>query len=187
MKDIALHILDIAQNAIKAKADCIQIDIEDIDNNNLVIGIEDNGSGISKELLATVTDPYTTSRTTRKVGLGIPLLKQNAERTKGYINIISEIGKGTKVKAHFKKQHIDCLPLGDIAGVVALLVNANPHINFIYTHKAPKQSYVFKTTEIKKILGNVPINDPEIHQFIKTMINENINKIYQQETTNQTI
>ncbi len=119
MKDLSLHILDIVQNAIKAKATAIDIIVQDKDNKALDISIIDNGTGITPEMLATIDDPYTTSRTTRKVGLGIPLFKQNAERTGGHLHITSELGKGTELTAQFHQNNIDCLPLGDVSGVVA--------------------------------------------------------------------
>ncbi len=178
MKDLSLHILDLVQNAVTAKANCIEISVQDTDNENLIVKIKDNGSGIPAEMLKTIDDPYTTGRTTRKVGLGIPLFKQSAERTDGSVKIDSKVGQGTTIEAYFKKQHIDCLPLGDIPGVVALLVNANPNLNFIYTHQTPKNNYTFKTVELKEVLGETPINDPEIHRFIKEMIAENLEELY---------
>ncbi len=178
MKDLSLHILDIVQNAIKAKATAIDIIIQNKNNKELYISIIDNGIGIAPEILATIDDPYTTSRTTRKVGLGIPLFKQNAERTGGHLHITSELDKGTELTAQFHQDHIDCLPLGDISGVVALLVNANPDIDFKYIHTVNNNSYIFDTVEVKKILGDTPINSTEIHQFIKEMIKENIEELY---------
>ncbi len=178
MKDLSLHILDITQNAIKAKATHIEIVMDEQNNQLLTVSIMDNGSGMSKDLLDKVTDPYTTSRTTRKVGLGIPLFKQNAERTGGELMITSALGQGTHLVATFHIQHIDCLPIGDIAGVVSLLVNANPAIDFKYTHIVNDKTYTFNTIEVKEILGETPINTPEIQKFIKEMIKENVTELY---------
>ncbi len=178
MKDISLHILDIAQNSIKAKATCVEIKMEEQNGSLLKITIADNGTGMSKDFLEKVTDPYTTSRTTRKVGLGIPLFKQNAERTGGKFIIESTMGKGTLITATFNTQHLDCLPLGDMPGVMSLLINANPDIDFKYEHKVNDKTYLFDTIEVKEILGDTPINNFEIQQFIKEMIKENLTEIY---------
>ncbi len=177
MKDLSLHILDIVQNAIKADATAIEIIIKN-SNNKIYISIADNGTGIAPEILTNIYDPYTTSRTTRNVGLGIPLFKQNAERTGGYLHINSEVGKGTKLVALFLQDNIDCLPFGDVSGVLALLVNANPDINFKYTHIVNNNTYIFDTMEVKEVLGDTPINSNEIHMFIKEMIKENIEELY---------
>ncbi len=178
MKDLALHILDIAQNAIKAKARLIEITLDEQKNKQLTVTVSDNGTGMSESFLNNVTDPYTTSRTTRKVGLGIPLFKQNAERTGGTFSISSTLGKGTSLKAVFDTQHLDCLPLGDMPGVISLLVNANPDIDFKYKHLVNNESYIFDTVEVKEVLDGTPINNPEIQQFIKQMLKENITELY---------
>ncbi len=184
MKDLSLHIMDIVQNAIKAKATNIEISIIDKNATTIDISISDNGSGIAPEMLVTVDDPYTTGRTTRKVGLGIPLFKQNAERTGGKLKIASELGKGTQLSALFYQNNIDCLPLGDVSGVIALLVNANPNIDFKYTHIVNNKEYVFNTIEVKEILGDTPINSIEIHKFIKEMITENVKELYNNTSLN---
>jgi hypothetical protein len=153
MKDLSLHILDIAQNSISAKAALIQIVIEeDKVNNRYVLIIEDNGTGMSAEVLAKVTDPYTTSRKTRKVGMGLPLLKLNAEFANGNLDITSELGVGTKITAMFEFDHIDRVPIGDISGIVVMLASMNPNIEFIYKHITPKGEYCFDTKEIKELL-----------------------------------
>jgi hypothetical protein len=178
MKDLSLHILDIVQNSISAKATLIQISItESISSNFYKLTIEDNGCGMSSEMVEKVTDPYTTSRTTRKVGLGLPLLKQNAELANGYLSIASELGVGTTVTAMFEYNHIDRVPIGDVAGVVVMLISMNPTINFIYTHTAPQGKYRFDTQEIKEILGDVSIRDMAIQKYLKEMIQENLEEI----------
>jgi len=178
MKDLSLHILDIVQNSISAKATFINIIIEENPlENSYRLFIKDNGKGIPKEMVDKVTDPYTTSRTTRKVGLGLPLLKMNAERTGGYLKISSEVGKGTEVEAFFVYDHIDRLPIGDIAGVITILVSANPLIEFIYSHQVNEEKYVFDTREIKEALDDVAINDIHIIKYLKEMIHENLLEI----------
>lgn len=178
MKDLSLHILDIAQNSITAKATLIQIAIvEDTVADTYTITITDNGYGIPPDMLARVTDPYTTSRTTRKVGLGIPLFKQNAERTGGGLTITSEVGKGTVLTAAFVHSNIDRPVLGDIAGVVVILVSANPSIDFVYTHVVNQQSYVFDTREVREALDGIPLNEPSVIPLLKEMIAANLEEL----------
>ncbi len=178
MKDLSLHILDIAQNSITAKATLIQIAIvEDTVADTYTITITDNGYGIPPDMLARVTDPYTTSRTTRKVGLGIPLFKQNAERTGGGLTITSEVGKGTVLTAGFVHSNIDRPALGDIAGVVVILVSANPSIDFVYTHVVNQQSYVFDTREVREALDGIPLNEPSVIPLLKEMIAANLEEL----------
>ncbi|GHV72356.1 histidine kinase [Bacteroidia bacterium] len=178
MKDLSLHILDITQNSISAKATLIQILItEDIEHNRYELVIEDNGSGMSQEVLEKVTDPYTTSRKTRKVGLGLPLLKLNTERAGGQLTIESELGKGTKVIADFEFNHLDRLPIGDIAGIVVMLASMNPDIDFRYAHTTPKDTYVFDTQEVKQALEGMSIQEISIQKYLKEMIVENLKEI----------
>jgi anti-sigma regulatory factor (Ser/Thr protein kinase) len=178
MKDLALHILDIVQNSVTAGAKLIEITIiENLPGDLLEINIRDNGKGIPAEMLANVTDAYVTSRTTRKVGLGLPLLKQNTEQTGGILTIKSEPRKGTEVKAIFAATHIDLPPWGDIAGVIILLVAANPELNFSYIHRSKTGEYVFDTREIKAELEGVSIDEPEVRKFLKEMLNENLEEI----------
>lgn len=175
MKDLSLHILDIAQNSISAGASNIGISIdENLAANTMAIEVTDNGRGMSAEVLERVTDPYFTSRTTRKVGLGIPLFKQNAEATGGSLQIESEEGRGTMLKATFVHNHLDRPPLGDMAGVMVLLAGANPEIRFVYTHRVDNEEYVFDTEEVKEALDGLPINDPQVMRFLKEMIIENL-------------
>lgn len=178
MKDLSMHIMDIIQNSIVANATEIQIDIvENIVDDLLEIVIKDNGKGMNAEMVKQVTDPYCTSRTTRKVGLGIPLLKQMAELTGGSLIIQSEVNKGTMLDARFAHSSIDRQPLGDIAGTIVLTASAHPEINFIYTHVINNQSYCFDTREVKEILGDVPISNPEIIRYLREMIKENLKEI----------
>ncbi len=178
MTELSLHILDIVQNSISAEANKIEIRIEeDIPNNRYVITISDNGRGMDEETLSHVTDPFFTTRTTRKVGVGISLFQQNAELTGGNLSIDSVVGKGTKVTAIFGYNHIDRLPLGDMAGTMTLLIGANPKIRFIYNHITPLSDFEFDTIEVLEELGKVPINHPDILKVLKEMIKENLELI----------
>lgn len=178
MKDLSMHILDIAQNSITAKATKLYIEIDENSIQNVYsMTIKDNGIGMSQDLLTSVTDPFFTTRTTRKVGLGIPLLKQNAERTGGKFIIESSEGEGTTLTATFVPWHPDFLPLGDISGTVVLLTAANPEISIRYKHVTKKGQYLYDTCEIEKALEGVAINEPSVIRFLKEMINENLAEI----------
>lgn len=178
MVELSLHILDIAQNSIVAGAKMMGITIvEDTESDILSIEITDDGRGMKPEVLAGVIDPYTTSRTTRKVGLGLPLLNDACKITGGRLTIESELGKGTKVMATLGLNHIDRQPLGDIAGVLVLLITANPLIRFIYSHKKNGNVYEIDTLEVNEILDGIPINSPQVGKMLKEMINSNLDEL----------
>lgn len=178
MKEISLNIMDLAQNSIRAKASEIEIAVcESMKENILKIDINDNGTGMTPEMLQRVTDPFFTSRTTRKVGLGIPLFKQLVEQCNGSILIKSEEGKGTQVLSTMELNNIDRQPMGDIAGVLVLLVSANPRIRFLYTHKTDSGLYTLDTAEIKEALGVTEYYEPGILKYLKEMIYENLKEI----------
>ena len=170
--------MDIFQNAISAKATFISLDVvEDTFHNFLKLEITDNGKGMTEEIVKQVTDPYFTTRTTRHVGLGLPLLKQNAERTSGSMSLESEVGKGTRISAQFVLDHLDRPVSGDIPGAVLLTAIANPETGFAYSHTKNGKRYFFSTTEAKEALGNVPMNDPIVYRYLQEMITENLNEI----------
>ena len=144
MKTLSLNILDIAQNSIRAKASEISIEIEESKSLDLfTITITDNGTGIPKEILENITDPFVTTRTTRKVGLGLSLLNYRANLTGGVLKIDSEEEKGTVIKAAFPHSHIDRQPLGDIAGVIMILLTSGNEISIMYRHRTDNGEYVF--------------------------------------------
>jgi len=178
MKDLSLHILDVLQNSVSAGATLVKLEINEIPNHDLYhIKFTDNGKGMEEEMIRKATDPFFTTRTTRRVGLGIPLLKQNAERTGGNLIIHSTLGIGTEVEAVFSYNHIDRLPTGDIAGTLALTASSYAAIDFIYTHNTPEGTFVFDTKEIKETLQDVPISNPQIIAFMKDLIRENLEVI----------
>lgn len=178
MKELSLHILDIVQNSISAQANNIEINInEDVPENKYIIEIRDDGVGMDEEMLKNVTDPFFTTRTTRKVGVGLSLFQQNAEQTGGSMTLESKPGEGTTVKAIFGYNHIDRLPLGDMAGTMTLLIGANPKIRFVYNHITPLSEFEFDTNEVKEELGKVPINHPDILKALKELIEENLEMI----------
>jgi len=178
MKELSLNILDIVQNSIRAKADEISIEIEESLNTDLYqIIITDNGTGIAKEILNNVTDPFVTTRTKRRMGLGLPLLKYHAELTGGGLAIKSKPGKGTEIKATFSFKHIDRQPLGDIIGVLEVLLASNPEISFTYRHKTDKGEYAFSSKETKEYLEVEDLTGRNLLQEIGCMISENLKEI----------
>ena len=178
MTEIALHILDIVHNSIRANATRIQITIsENAATNEYLISIADNGKGIPPEILATVTDPFTTSRKTRKVGMGLSLLKHSAEQTGGWLKISSQTGIGTSVNCCFGLAHLDRPPIGNIAMTIYQLLSAYPKIQFIYTHQTNSGEYIFDTAEVKEALGDVPVTMPDVRNYLLEMINENLDEI----------
>ena len=175
MQDLAAHIMDIAQNSVRAGARRVEIAVvARAEEDTLTVRVTDDGKGMSAETLARVTDPFFTSRTTRRVGLGIPLLKQNAERTGGRFSIRSREGAGTTVEAVFGLRDWDRPPLGDAGGTVALLASANPGMEVVFRMEGPGGRYVFDTREIREVLGDVPLNDPEVTRALVEMARENV-------------
>ena len=157
----------------------MKINIEENTKNNVyTLTIEDNGKGMSKEMLNKVIDPFFTSRTTRKVGLGIPLLKQKAELAGGAFYIESEEGKGTILKASFIYNNIDRPALGDVAGVLVLTAASNEDSRFVYQHYTEEGEFIFDTDEVKEILDGVSFNNAKIIHYLKDMINENLKIIH---------
>lgn len=176
MRELALNILDIVENSVKAEADNVLISIV-AEDNLLTIVIEDDGKGMDKDFLERVTDPFTTTRTTRKVGMGIPLFKMAAEMAGGEFNITSEKGVGTKVKATFQRDHIDRVPLGNMADTMVTLLNDDFPTDYLLRVVVDGQQFEFDTKELREQLDGVPVNEPEILLFVKDMINENITHI----------
>jgi hypothetical protein len=175
MKTLALNILDIAQNSIRAGADEISISITESDKDNLYqIIINDNGKGIPPQMLANVTDPFVTTRVTRRMGMGLALLKYHSELAGGNIEVISEEGKGTKVKSVMSFGHIDRQPLGDITGVLRILMASNQEINFTYRHITESGEFRFSTDETKKFLEVDKLYDTDLLDDINAMIYENL-------------
>ncbi len=179
MREIAQHILDIAENSITAGADSIAVSvIADEKRGKLSVMVEDNGSGMDEELLAHAVSPFTTTRTTRKVGLGIPLFKAGVEATGGRFTIESETGKGTRVCAEYTLAHIDRPPLGDLGSVLATLALSNPKIDFTFKAAFREKSFTCAMADIKNTLGGVPLNTPEVSLWLIEYLKEGIDEIF---------
>lgn len=172
MKDLSLHVLDIARNSVSAGADVLELELTEGDG-LLTLTVSDNGRGMSPGFLATVTDPFSTTRTTRRVGLGLSLLRLAAEQTGGSLNVESLEGQGTRVRAVFDTRHIDCPPPGDMADAVALIVQGAPDMDLCYTHTAPAGTARFDTREVRALLGpDIPLGEPRVILWIRDYVRE---------------
>lgn len=176
MKELSLNILDISMNSVKAEADLIEIEL--IENSDaLKITITDNGCGMEPEFLETVTDAWSTTRTTRKVGMGIPFFKLAAEQTGGSLSIKSipkRLGDnhGTVISAEFNKTSIDYTPLGDIASTITTLIQGSPEIHWVFTHHINDNEVSLDTDELKAVLGDVGLDNAEVLAWITSYLKE---------------
>ncbi len=181
MKELSLNILDIAENSVKARATLIEIEIEESDD-ILQIRITDNGTGMTRTILESVIDPFCTTRTTRKVGMGIPLFKFAAEQTGGSLSIRSThidddpTAHGTELEAVFYKKHIDFTPLGDVISTVTTLIQGHPDRDFLFSHSSNSLSVKLDTRELRDVLDDVPLDTFEVLSWIR----ENLSEQYKQ-------
>ena len=178
MKELSLNILDIAQNSIRAEASLIEILIDETEM-VMTITIRDNGYGMSQEFLKTVVDPFSTTRTTRKVGMGIPLLKLAAEQTGGKLSIQSVERSvdpehcGTEISATFDKTHLDFTPLGDVVSTITLLIRGSEKTDFLFRHTMPDRTVELDTRKVRQVLGDdVPLDEYEVLAWIRDMLTE---------------
>jgi hypothetical protein len=174
MPEISLNILDIAENSTRAGASLVTIEVAvDTAADTMTVVIADDGCGMTEEQVASVTDPFFTTRTTRKVGLGVPFLKQAAEMTGGSFLIESEPGVGTTVTAVFGYSNIDRQPLGDMDGTILTLIECHTEVDFRYIYRYNEKSFELDTREMREILGGVPLNTQDVMGFIRQYLKEN--------------
>ncbi len=176
MQELSLNLLDIAQNSVKAGAKEIALALLQ-KGSRLNIIVTDNGCGMTPEQVSRVTDPFFTSRTTRAVGLGVPFFKMAAEQTGGDFSIESTVGVGTVVKASFFTDHIDCMPLGNMADTLYVLMSCNEDINFVFSYSSEKGEFVTSSAELMEILDGVPLSEPSVATFLRAYFKENIEGI----------
>jgi anti-sigma regulatory factor (Ser/Thr protein kinase) len=175
MEDLSLHILDIAENSIEAGAKSVEISVEENTKDDLLImEVRDNGRGMDGETMKAVTDPFFTTKTVRRIGLGLPFLKQAAEECEGNFSIESEKGKGTTVSVSFRNSHLDRKPLGDMAASIMVLIAGNPGIDVVFAFKKDGYTYRLDTREIRAELEEVPINSPEVLKLIREDVDEGL-------------
>ncbi|KUG21864.1 sensory transduction histidine kinase [hydrocarbon metagenome] len=178
MLELAAHILDIAENSVRAEAKLIEINIdEDTVNDSLSIEIIDDGQGMNPEEIKKALDPFYTTKTVRRIGLGLPLLADATQRSGGYFNLESKEGKGTTVQAFFGLTHIDRQPLGDIISSLIILIAGNSNVNFIYRHRCDDRQFALDTRIIRKEIDDIPINNPAILKYIRDVLEEGFNEI----------
>ncbi|MEA4870618.1 MAG: ATP-binding protein [Christensenella sp.] len=176
MKELSLNILDIAQNSVKAQAKRLTIALER-EKNWLTVTITDDGVGMSPEFMAAAANPFTTTRTTRKVGMGLPLFKLAAEQTGGSFAIESRQAQfegdehGTSVTATFDTDHVDCEPLGDIVSTILTLIQGNPDLSLTYIKSGDGEEQRLSTDEMREILGeDIPLNSPEVLAWVRAFL-----------------
>jgi hypothetical protein len=178
MEDLSLHILDIAENSIRAEAKLIRIEIAENGSSDLLkVTITDDGSGMTEEQKTRALDPFYTTKTTRRFGLGLSLLAEAARAAGGGLALESSPGQGTEVKISFRLSHIDRQPTGDMAKTMVTLITGHPEIDFLYSHKVNGKRFTLDTREIKEKLDEVPIQSPEIMNFIRNYILEGLDNI----------
>lgn len=174
-----MHVYDLMENSTAANSTEVQLTIKDsLKDNIYAFTIVDNGKGMTPEFMAKVTDPYTTSRTTRKVGLGLPLIKMNTENCGGGMKLQSEVGKGTRLDFWFQHNHWDRPPMGDLAGTIVMLCAAHQDIHIVYRHITDDGEFVFDTNEIKEALDGMDMNDVKVFNWLKEMVQENLEEIH---------
>lgn len=174
MTELSLHVLDIANNSIRANATLIEIYVKiHKESDKLTIIIADNGCGMTEEQLSKAEDPFFTTRITRPIGLGIPFFKMAALSTGGSFTITSAPGEGTKVTAEFCLSHIDRMPLGDMTSTLLSLITSHAEVDFIYTYVYEGKKFRLDTREFREVLGDVPLNSPQVSVFIKEYLEEN--------------
>ena len=178
MKEIALHIMDIAENSVTAGAKKVEITVEeDVSANRLSVCVKDDGTGMSAQTLAHVTDPFVTSRKTRIAGLGIPFLKSAAEDCNGCLHIASESGKGTCLVAEFERDHIDRMPLGDLVGTMLTLLVGFPETHWLFCYRVNGKAFAFDSEPIKRELNGVPFTEPAVLRFLRETLRNGISSI----------
>ena len=177
MKELSLNILDVAENSVKAGATLTQILIVE-QGDLLTLTFKDDGCGMSEEVVRAVTDPFYTTRTTRKVGLGVPLLKLAAEQTGGNLTVQSKTveehpdSHGTEVTATFYKNHLDFTPLGDVISSITTLIQGHPDTDFLFSHKTENGEVMLDTRELRQVLGDVPLDTYDVIKWIEDYLKE---------------
>lgn len=179
MKEISLHVLDIVQNSIVAGAKHITVEVEVRHSKDWMrVAVGDDGCGMDQAMLEKVISPFTTSRTTRKVGLGIPMFKAGAEQAGGAFLIRSKPGEGTFIQAEYQISHLDRPPLGDMAETMVATVACNPELDFVYDYQVDGNTFRFDTKQIRSVLGeDVPLNMPDVVSWMKDFLVEGINEL----------
>jgi len=183
LKELSLHVMDIIENGLSAGATLITLMVEEEkDRDHLQITIIDNGHGMSEEMLANALDPFFTTRTTRRVGLGLSMIREASRRCDGHFDIKSKEGEGTEVRTSFRLSHIDRAPLGDIASSLTSLIMGNPEVDFVYTHRVDDKTFEMDTRDVKEALDGLSIQVPEVIRNLAHMIRDSVSDLYENVT-----
>lgn len=182
MRELSLNILDLVQNCITAAATKVVVEVcEDVQSDLFVIRIQDNGCGMDEEMVKKVRDPFTTTRTTRRVGLGLPLVDMAAKMCNGYLKIDSAVGVGTTIEMAFQHSHLDRPPLGNIVGSIKSLLILNPDLDFTYKHcckyMSEEKSFAVSALEIKEALDGVSMTDPDVLLWLQDYLVQGMNSL----------
>jgi hypothetical protein len=178
LRELALHIMDLVENGLNAGATLIELSVDENRlANRLVITIRDNGRGIPEKLVNDALSPFFTTRTTRRVGLGLSLFREASRRCEGSFALKSKEGKGTEVSAAFQLDHIDLAPLGDMGSTLSCLIMGNPGVDFLYQHHVDDRTFQLDTRQVRAELEGVAINEPEVVQYIGALINESLSEL----------
>jgi anti-sigma regulatory factor (Ser/Thr protein kinase) len=178
LRELSLHLMDIVQNSIAAGAKDVKIIINESSTIDVLeLNVQDDGKGMDQHLVQKAMDPFFTTRNTRKVGLGIPLLKEAAEACNGSLTIKSDVGKGTELSVTFQRSHIDRMPLGDLPTTLFSLVISYPEIMFRLEYQVDDKRFVYDDEKIKNELKDIPLTEPSVLRFLREYIDEGIRKV----------
>jgi hypothetical protein len=187
MRELSLHILDVVENGVTAGASCICIRVEESTAADLLrITVQDNGRGMPDQKIKRIEDPFITTRTTRRVGLGLALLAAAARRCEGDITVNTAPALGTEVTASFRRSHIDRAPLGDMAATLAVLIMGNPQVDFVYVHRLDDKEFAFDTRDIKAELDGVDWRDPVVVTHLTESIRRSLKELASGRRASQT-
>jgi hypothetical protein len=178
MKDIALHILDIAENSIAAGARRVEITVEEnLQENRISISVQDDGVGMDEVRLMRIADPFVTTRKTRVAGLGIPFIKAAAEACNGSVQITSIPGKGTHLQAEFERDHIDRMPLGDLASTMLVLIVGYPEAHWLFHYRIDGHTFTFDNALLVEVMSDIPVTEPSVLRFVREELKEGIGRV----------
>lgn len=178
MKELSLHILDLVQNSLEAGGHCVIVKINEDENGFFVFSVEDDGRGMSEEMVKQVRDPFVTTRLTRKVGLGIPFIDMTTAQSGGELTIESEKGCGTVIRATYLKDHLDRPPLGDIVSTIKVILAGAPELRLMLHYLVGTSEFIFDSQELRGILGpELDFSNPEISAWLGGYLEQEINKV----------
>lgn len=179
MREISLHLLDLVQNSIEAGATSVKLEInENLNSDKMIIRVMDNGRGMDEKLRQLVIDPFITTRTTRRIGLGLPLMDMSTKRCGGYLDVDSTPGKGTVVEAMYQHSHLDRPPMGNLVETVKSILVANPELDFIYDHTVNDRRFTVSSRDLADTLDGIPLTQPDVLVWLNGYLSDHIANLY---------